>query len=226
MLQAAVLRTVVCGQFGFPLFVSSGSLATEQGCRSRKTDASICGWNLAILRTRLLNASAPSASESSESSLLWFKDRGHSRPSETIAQSIALIAPTGAPVMTVPLVLRDGWPGLRDCVPDLHNYGVLLVALNVNQFARVSSSPGSLYTYITGPHACLRWGVLAGWALLIAYIGTASPLSVRVLPTMRPMSFCMTASHVQAYPLIADSRAGHICCLLSGVARCRRFPPA
>ena len=53
------------------------------------------------------------------------------------------------------------------------------MALNVNQFARISSSPGSLYTYITD-HMHHRWGVLAGWALLIAYVGTAAAVSAGV----------------------------------------------
>ena len=50
------------------------------------------------------------------------------------------------------------------------------MALNVNQFARISASPGSLYTYITD-HMHPRFGVLAGWALLIAYVGTAAAVS-------------------------------------------------
>jgi len=56
---------------------------------------------------------------------------------------------------------------------------VLLVALNVNQFARISASPGSLYSYITD-HMHPRWGVLAGWALLIAYVGTAAAVTAGV----------------------------------------------
>ena len=56
---------------------------------------------------------------------------------------------------------------------------ILLVALNVNQFARISASPGSLYTYITD-HMHPRFGVLAGWALLIAYVGTAAAVSAGV----------------------------------------------
>src|SRR5271155_4406924 len=99
-------------------------------------------------------------------------------PSETLAQSVALIAPTGAPVMTIPLVF--GLAGQGAAIAFLiSTIGVLLVALNVNQFARMSSSPGSLYTYITD-HMHPKWGVLAGWALLIAYVGTASAVSAGV----------------------------------------------
>jgi amino acid transporter len=80
--------------------------------------------------------------------------------------------------MTVPLVF--GLAGEGTAIAFLiSTIGVLLVALNVNQFARVSSSPGSLYTYITD-HMHRRWGVLAGWALVIAYVGTAAAVSAGV----------------------------------------------
>jgi amino acid transporter len=49
--------------------------------------------------------------------------------------------------------------------------GLVLVSFNINQFARRSASPGSLYTYIVkglGPTA----GVLSGWALLFGYMLT------------------------------------------------------
>jgi amino acid transporter len=99
-------------------------------------------------------------------------------PSETLAQSVALIAPTGAPVMTIPLVF--GLAGQGAAIAFLiSTIGVLLVALNVNQFARISASPGSLYTYITD-YMHPRWGVLAGWALAIAYIGTAAAVNAGV----------------------------------------------
>src|SRR5580698_3577821 len=99
-------------------------------------------------------------------------------PSETLAQSVALIAPTGAPVMTIPLVFALAGQGAAIAFL-ISTAGVLLVALNVNQFARISSSPGSLYTYITD-HMHPRWGVLAGWALLIAYLGTAASVGAGV----------------------------------------------
>jgi amino acid transporter len=99
-------------------------------------------------------------------------------PTETLAQSVALIAPTGAPVMTVPLVF--GMAGERTAFAFLlSTIAILLVALNVNQFARYSASPGSLYTYIT-EHLHPSFGVLAGWALFIAYVGTAAAVCAGV----------------------------------------------
>jgi amino acid transporter len=49
--------------------------------------------------------------------------------------------------------------------------GLLLVSININQFASRSASPGSLYSYITkglGPTA----GVICGWSLVLAYLFT------------------------------------------------------
>src|SRR5271163_1697434 len=126
---------------------------------------------------RLVNPAAPSAPESPTSDSYGLKT-GSLSPVETLAQSVALIAPTGAPVMTIPLVF--GLAGQGAAIAFLiSTIGVLLVALNVNQFARISSSPGSLYTYITD-HMHRKWGVLAGWALLIAYVGTAASVSAGV----------------------------------------------
>ena len=126
---------------------------------------------------RFENPAAPSAPEFPEIQSYGLKP-GALSPSETLAQSIALIAPTGAPVMTAPLVF--GLVGQGCAMAYLiSTFCILLVALNINQFARMSASPGSLYTYITD-HLHPRWGVLAGWALLIAYTGTAAAVSAGV----------------------------------------------
>src|SRR6266849_6569635 len=119
---------------------------------------------------RLVSPAAPSAPESPTRTSYGLKSAALS-PSETLAQSVALIAPTGAPVMTVPLVFGLAGQGCA-LVFLISTITILLVALNINQFTRISASPGSLYTYITD-HLHPRFGVLAGWALLIAYIGTA-----------------------------------------------------
>ncbi|HTC36189.1 MAG TPA: APC family permease [Bryobacteraceae bacterium] len=127
---------------------------------------------------RLVNLAAPSAPESPTSTSSYGLKSGSLSPFQTLAQSIAVIAPTGAPVMTVPLVYALAGQGCAIAFL-ISTIGILLVALNINQFARMSASPGSLYTYITD-HMHPRWGVLAGWALLIAYIGTASAVSAGV----------------------------------------------
>ena len=80
--------------------------------------------------------------------------------------------------MTVPLVFALAGQGCAVAFL-ISTITILLVALNVNQFAKISSSPGSLYTYIAD-HMHPRFGVLACWALLIAYIGTAAAVSAGV----------------------------------------------
>ncbi|HWZ59300.1 MAG TPA: APC family permease, partial [Gemmatimonadaceae bacterium] len=94
---------------------------------------------------------------------------------ETLAQSLSSIAPTAAPAMVIPLVIglsgRSAWLSFL-----VATIGVALVAAHVNVFARDSASPGSLYAFIDaefGPWA----GVITGWALLIAYIGTGAAVT-------------------------------------------------
>src|SRR5277367_2365389 len=95
---------------------------------------------------RLVNPAATSAPEFPESPSYGLKS-GSLSPAETLAQSIAVIAPTGAPVMTIPLVFGLAGQGCAIAFA-ISTLTVVLVALNVNQFARISSSPGSLYKYI------------------------------------------------------------------------------
>jgi amino acid transporter len=100
--------------------------------------------------------------------------------------------------MTIPLVFALAGQGVAIAFL-ISTLGVLLVALNVNQFARISSSPGSLYTYITD-HMHHRWGVLAGWALLIAYVGTAAAVCAGV--TNYANVILRDRFGVQAFPLL------------------------
>ena len=146
---------------------------------------------------RLVKTAASSAPQSPISGSYGLKSASLS-PSETLAQSVALIAPTGAPVMTVPLVFGLAGQGCAMAFL-ISTVGILLVALNVNQFARISASPGSLYTYITN-HMHPRWGVLAGWALLIAYVGTAAAVSLGV--TNYANVILRDRFGVEAFPLL------------------------
>jgi len=126
---------------------------------------------------RLVNPAAPSAPEVPIPPAYGLRS-GALSGFQTLAQSLAVIAPTGAPVMTIPLVFLLAGDGAAMAFL-ISTVAVLLVGLNINQFARRSSSPGSLYTYITD-HMHPRWGVLAGWALVIAYVGTASSVTAGV----------------------------------------------
>src|ERR1700691_2734705 len=90
--------------------------------------------------------------------------------------------------------------------------GVLLVALNVNQFARISPSPGSLYTY-SADHMHPRWGVLAGWALVIAYVGTAAAVSAAVANYTDVI--LRDRFGVQSFPLLLIARGMVFACYLA-----------
>jgi amino acid transporter len=159
---------------------------------------------------RLVNPAAPSAPESPSSVSYGLKSASLS-PLETLAQSVAVIAPTGAPVMTVPLVFALAGQGAAIAFL-ISTVGVLLVALNINQFARRSSSPGSLYTYIAD-HMHPRWGVLAGWALLIAYVGTAAAVSAGV--TNYTNVVLRDRFGVQAFPLLLTALVTAVACYLA-----------
>ncbi|GCF07189.1 APC family permease [Dictyobacter arantiisoli] len=85
-----------------------------------------------------------------------------------LAQSIALISPTMTAVLIIPLTFASAGPSawLAYLFATLM---LLFVVFNLNQFARRSSSPGSMYAYI-GRGLGARGGVLSGWALLWAYL--------------------------------------------------------
>jgi amino acid transporter len=87
-----------------------------------------------------------------------------------LAQSIAVIAPSTVPAAILGLIFAVAGNGTWLSFL-LGMIGLVFVSYNINQFARRSASPGSLYTYIVrglGPTA----GVLGGWALLFGYMLT------------------------------------------------------
>jgi amino acid transporter len=89
---------------------------------------------------------------------------------EVIAQSISVIAPSTVPAAVLGLIFVSAGNGTWLSFL-LATIGLLFVSFNINQFARRSASPGSLYTYIVkglGPTA----GVLSGWGLLLGYMLT------------------------------------------------------
>ncbi len=87
---------------------------------------------------------------------------------EVTAQSVANIAPTATPALVVPVIF--GYTGNGTWVAYVFaTIALVLVTLNINQFARRSASPGSLYTFVAqgmGPVG----GVITGWSLVIAYL--------------------------------------------------------
>jgi len=96
-------------------------------------------------------------------------------PWETLAQSVSAIAPTATPAMTIPLVFALAGNGTW-LVYIFATLAVTLVGLVIGCFGRGSASPGSLFIYAT--HSLPGWAAsLAGWALLLAYVATASSVA-------------------------------------------------
>ncbi|MDQ2817586.1 MAG: APC family permease [Candidatus Eremiobacteraeota bacterium] len=87
---------------------------------------------------------------------------------EVVAQSVANISPSATPALVVPLVFASTANGTWLAYV-FSTLALLLVTYHINQFARRSASPGSLYTFVAhglGP----TWGVISGWSLVIAYL--------------------------------------------------------
>ena len=90
---------------------------------------------------------------------------------DVFAQSIATIAPTVGPALTIALVHETAGPGtwLTYLVATV---AMLLVGSSINVFARRSASPGAL-SDVVAEGLGRRAGVVAAWALCLAYLGTA-----------------------------------------------------
>ena len=101
--------------------------------------------------------------------------RGVLSPLETLAQSVSAIAPTTTPAMTIPLVFAMAGNGTW-LVYLTATGAMALIGVLIGCFARRSASPGSLYQYVLA--SLPPWAAgLAGWALLLAYIGTAASVT-------------------------------------------------
>jgi amino acid transporter len=96
-------------------------------------------------------------------------------PLETFAQSVANIAPSGTPTVVIPLVFALAAGGTWFAYL-FATIAIFLVAWNIRQFAKDSASPGSFYIYIVKGLGN-RFGVVAGWILLIAYLACASSVT-------------------------------------------------
>lgn len=96
-------------------------------------------------------------------------------PLETLAQSVSAMAPSTSPSLTIPLVFALAGNATW-FVYLLATGATLLVGFCVSRFAKLSASPGSLYTYAadTLPPA---FGVVAAWGLLLAYIATGASVA-------------------------------------------------
>jgi amino acid transporter len=96
-------------------------------------------------------------------------------PVETLAQSVSAIAPSTSPSLTIPLVFALAGNATW-FVYLLATCAIFLVGFCVSRFARLSASPGSLYTY-TASTLPPVFGVITAWALLLAYLATGASVA-------------------------------------------------
>ena len=96
-------------------------------------------------------------------------------PWETVAQSVAAIAPTTSPVLTIPLVFALAGNGTWVAYA-LATVQVTLIALLIGALGRRSASPGSLYSYATDSLPPMVASI-AAWALLLGYVATGSSIA-------------------------------------------------
>lgn len=87
---------------------------------------------------------------------------------EVLAQSIALISPTMTASLIIPYAFSVSGEGTWLAYL-FATVMLLFVVFNLNQFARRSAAPGSMYAYI-GRGLGARVGVLSGWTLLWCYL--------------------------------------------------------
>jgi amino acid transporter len=96
-------------------------------------------------------------------------------PIETLAQSVSATAPSTSASLTIPLVCalvgNATW-----FVYLLATVAMLLVGFCVSRFARLSASPGSLYSY-TADTLPPAFGAAAAWGLLLAYLATGASVA-------------------------------------------------
>lgn len=96
-------------------------------------------------------------------------------PLETLAQSVSAMAPSTSASLTIPLVFALAGNATW-FVYLLATGATLLVGFCVSRFARLSASPGSLYSYAADTLPPV-FGVIAAWGLFLAYIATGASVA-------------------------------------------------
>ncbi len=101
--------------------------------------------------------------------------KGALGPMETLAQSVSATAPSTSASLTIPLIV--GLAGNATWFVYLLATGsMLLVGFCVSRFARLSASPGSLYSY-TADTLPPAFGAASAWGLLLAYLATGASVA-------------------------------------------------
>jgi amino acid transporter len=96
-------------------------------------------------------------------------------PWETLAQSVAAIAPVTSPVLTIPLVFALAGNGTWIAYA-IATVQITLIALLIGALGRRSASPGSLYSYVTDSLPPIV-GAIAAWALVLGYVATGASIT-------------------------------------------------
>ena len=96
-------------------------------------------------------------------------------PVETLAQSVSAMAPSTSASLTIPLVFALAGNATW-FVYLLATGATLLIGFCVSRFARLSASPGSLYSY-TADTLPPVFGAAAAWGLLLAYLATGASVA-------------------------------------------------
>jgi amino acid transporter len=134
-------------------------------------------------------------------------------PVETLAQSVSAMAPSTSASLTIPLVFASAGNATW-FVYLLATTSMLLVGFCISRFARLSASPGSLYTYTanTLPPA---FGVTAAWGLLLAYLATGASVAGGALYYATVLSEEFFHWAPPAIPTLA------VVCVVAGFIACR-----
>jgi amino acid transporter len=122
-------------------------------------------------------------------------------PIETLAQSVSAVAPSTSPSLTIPLVFALAGNATW-FVYLMATAAMLLVGFCVSRFARLSASPGSLYTYTENTLPPF-FGVTAAWGLLLAYLATGASVAGGALYYSSMMSQQFFHLIPPALPLLA-----------------------
>ena len=119
-------------------------------------------------------------------------------PVETLAQSVSAMAPSTSASLTIPLVFALAGNATW-FVYLLATGATLLIGFCVSRFARMSASPGSLYSY-TADTLPTVFSVLAAWGLLLAYLATGASVAGGALYYATVL--CEQFLHLAPFPIV------------------------
>ena len=97
---------------------------------------------------------------------------------ETIGVSVAVVCPSIGMAFNVVLCVQEAGAAAPLAFL-LGTAGMLIVALSFVAFSRRLPHAGSAYAYVAHAFGS-RWGVLAGWTMLLTYLGFTSAMSALV----------------------------------------------